>query len=85
MAIKLTKKSQAMAQGIIGSGGSFNAKSTMEYGETTCVGFGCNPVLGLTSNEILLHFDKDDDTKAVVLEGEIGEVHVERAARIVKK
>lgn len=55
------------------------------YGETTCVGLGGDPVLGSTFDEILLHFDKDDDTKAVVMVGEIGGVYEERAAATIKK
>jgi len=55
------------------------------YGETTCVGLGGDPVLGSTFDEILLHFDKDDDTKAVVMVGEIGGVYEERAAKSINK
>jgi succinyl-CoA synthetase alpha subunit len=55
------------------------------YGETTCVGLGGDPVLGSTFDEILLLFDKDDDTKAIVMVGEIGGVYEERAAETVKR
>lgn len=55
------------------------------FGETTCVGLGGDPVLGSTFDEILLRFDKDDDTKAVVMVGEIGGVYEERAAKIINK
>ena len=55
------------------------------FGETTCVGLGGDPVLGSTFDEILLRFDKDDDTKAVVMVGEIGGVYEERAAKIIHK
>lgn len=53
------------------------------YGETTCVGLGGDPVLGSTFDEILKLFDDDDETKAVVLVGEIGGVYEERAAQQV--
>ncbi len=49
------------------------------YGETTCVGLGGDPVLGSTFDEILLKFEDDDATKAVVMVGEIGGVYEERA------
>jgi succinyl-CoA synthetase alpha subunit len=55
------------------------------YGETTCVGLGGDPVLGSTFDEILALFDRDDETKAVVMVGEIGGVYEERAASIIKK
>ena len=55
------------------------------FGETTCVGLGGDPVLGSTFDEILMLFDKDPDTKAVVMVGEIGGVYEERAARMLNK
>lgn len=55
------------------------------YGETTCVGLGGDPVLGSTFDEILEIFDSDDQTKAVVLVGEIGGVYEERAARRISE
>jgi succinyl-CoA synthetase alpha subunit len=53
------------------------------YGETTCVGLGGDPVLGSTFNDILLLFEKDPETKAVVLAGEIGGVYEEIAAKTI--
>ena len=55
------------------------------YGETTCVGLGGDPILGSTFDEILDLFDEDDQTKAVVLVGEIGGVYEERAAERVSR
>jgi len=55
-----------------------------EFGETTCVGLGGDPVLGSTFDEILMEFDKDDDTRAVVMVGEIGGVYEERSAATIK-
>jgi succinyl-CoA synthetase alpha subunit len=54
------------------------------FGESTCVGLGGDPVLGSTFDEILLLFDKDEATKAIVLVGEIGGVYEEKAAATVK-
>ena len=56
-----------------------------EYGETTCVGLGGDPVLGSTFDEILMMFEKDKQTKAVVMVGEIGGVYEERATSVIKK
>jgi succinyl-CoA synthetase alpha subunit len=55
------------------------------YGETTCVGLGGDPVLGSTFDEILILFDTDAATKAVVMVGEIGGVYEERAAATISK
>lgn len=55
------------------------------YGETTCVGLGGDPVLGSTFDEILDIFDRDDQTKAVVLVGEIGGVYEERAVQKISE
>ena len=54
-----------------------------EYGQTTCVGLGGDPVLGSTFDEILLKFEADEKTKAVVMCGEIGGVYEERAAGVI--
>lgn len=53
------------------------------YGQTTCVGLGGDPVLGSTFDEILLKFEEDPATKAVVMCGEIGGVYEERAAKVI--
>jgi len=55
------------------------------FGETTCVGLGGDPVLGSTFDEILLLFDQDPSTKAIVMVGEIGGVYEERAAATIRK
>lgn len=55
------------------------------YGETTCVGLGGDPILGSTFDEILDLFDKDEESKAVVLVGEIGGVYEERATERVSQ
>lgn len=55
------------------------------YGETTCVGLGGDPVLGSTFNDILELFEKDPETKAVCLAGEIGGVYEEISASTISK
>ncbi len=55
------------------------------YGQTTCVGLGGDPVLGSTFDEILIKFEEDTKTKAVVMCGEIGGVYEERAADVISK
>lgn len=55
------------------------------YGQTTCVGLGGDPVLGSTFAEILLKFEEDPKTKAVVMCGEIGGVYEEKATEAISK
>lgn len=55
------------------------------YGESTCVGLGGDPVLGSTFGEILWKFEEDDKTKAVVMTGEIGGVYEEHACDTIKQ
>lgn len=54
-------------------------------GITTALHIGAEPVLGLTFAEILPLFEDDEETKAVVLFGEIGTVAEEEAAEVVKE
>ncbi|MEA2030299.1 MAG: succinate--CoA ligase subunit alpha [candidate division Zixibacteria bacterium] len=54
-----------------------------DYGESTCVGLGGDPVLGSTFDEILLKFEEDPETKAIVLTGEIGGVYEEKACKVI--
>ena len=53
------------------------------YGETTCVGLGGDPVLGSTFDEILLKFEDDPETKAIVMTGEIGGIYEEKACEVI--
>src|SRR5947209_3158991 len=46
--------------------------STRNIGQTTCVGIGGDPVKGLNFSEILDLFNKDPQTDAIIMIGEIG-------------
>lgn len=59
------------------------ALSKEGIGQSTVIGIGGDPVVGLTFTEALELFEKDDETKAVVLLGEIGGDMEERAARMI--
>ncbi len=52
-------------------------------GQSTCVGIGGDPVIGTGFIELLKLFDRDSDTSAVVLVGEIGGEEEERAAEYI--
>jgi len=53
-------------------------------GQSTCVGIGGDPVGGLSFAEVLALFEKDPDTEAVVLVGEIGGSQEEEAAEFFR-
>jgi succinyl-CoA synthetase alpha subunit len=57
-----------------------NILTQNDFGQTTCVGIGGDPIAGLYFIDLLERFEKDPDTKAVVLIGEIGGDAEERAA-----
>jgi len=54
-------------------------------GESTCVGIGGDPVVGLDFIEVLKWFQDDPSTEAVALVGEIGGDAEERAARFISE
>ncbi|TFG10633.1 succinate--CoA ligase subunit alpha [Candidatus Thorarchaeota archaeon] len=54
-------------------------------GITTAIGLGGDPCVGLTTLEAVKLFEKDKDTKGMVLVGEIGGDAEERAATYIKE
>jgi len=59
--------------------------STLGLGETTCVGIGGDPVNGTGFVDLLPLFEKDPETQAIVMIGEIGGNYEPVAARWVKE
>ena len=55
------------------------------HGETTCMGIGGDPVIGTGFIEALELFEKDPETRAVMMIGEIGGSQEEEAAEFIKK
>jgi succinyl-CoA synthetase alpha subunit len=53
-------------------------------GQSTCVGIGGDPIIGLCFVDILDLFSKDSETEAVMLIGEIGGEAEEEAAEVIR-
>ncbi|MFL6268467.1 MAG: succinate--CoA ligase subunit alpha, partial [Actinomycetes bacterium] len=59
--------------------------STRGIGQTTCVGIGGDPIKGLNYIELLDLFNKDPETDAIIMIGEIGGADESEAAGWAKK
>ena len=57
-----------------------NSLTEKDIGQSTCVGLGGDPIIGTTFIDALDAFEKDPETKAIVLVGEIGGTAEEEAA-----
>ncbi len=58
--------------------------SSLNLGQSSCVGIGGDPVKGSDFIDILKLFNKDEETKVVLLIGEIGGVTEEEAAEYIE-
>ncbi len=62
-----------------------NALTLNGYGQSVVIGLGGDRITGLNFVDVLELFEKDDDTEAIVLVGEIGGTAEEKAAEYIKK
>ncbi len=61
-----------------------NSLTVRDVGQSTCIGVGGDPIVGSGFRDLLPLFEKDPDTDAVVLIGEIGGDEEERTAEYIK-
>jgi succinyl-CoA synthetase alpha subunit len=62
-----------------------NQLTTLGLGETTCIGIGGDPIIGTGYVDLVAMFEKDPETDAVVMIGEIGGDAEEKAAAFIKE
>jgi succinyl-CoA synthetase alpha subunit len=62
-----------------------NSLTEKGIGQSTCIGLGGDPIIGTTFIDSLDAFEKDPETKSIVLVGEIGGTAEEEAAEHIKE
>jgi succinyl-CoA synthetase alpha subunit len=58
--------------------------TTRDYGQSTCIGIGGDPIGGLSHLDAVKLFNEDENTEAMILIGEIGGSAEEEAAEWIK-
>jgi succinyl-CoA synthetase alpha subunit len=61
------------------------ALSAAGMGQSTCVGIGGDPILGLSFSDVVVLFEQDRETEKLVLIGEIGGSDEEKAAEFLRR